>query len=86
MDKILLEVTSSALSKTYEFWVSKKQKISNVKQKIMQEISSYEKNSSLFGEGDGVFLYLNEQEKTVLAENLTVEEAGIRSGMKLLLI
>lgn len=86
MDKILLEVTSSALSKTYEFWVSKKQKISNVKQKIMQEISSYEKNPSLFDEGDGVFLYLNEQEKVVLAENLTVEEAGIRSGMKLLLI
>lgn len=86
MDKILLEVTSSALSKTYEFWVSKKQKLSSVKQKIMQEISSYEKTPSLFGEGNGVFLYLNEREKVVLAENLTVEEAGIRSGMKLLLI
>lgn len=85
MDKILLEVDCPATSKKYDFWVSKQLKVGKAAEKILQEIRGYEKNELLFGTGEDTLLYQC-RTRQVPPYQLTMEQAGIRSGDRLLVI
>lgn len=85
MDKVLVEISCPAISKKYDFWISKKLSMSQVKQKLIHEICSYEKNDDLFLEADKVILYFKDK-KSIVSENGTVEEVGITSGTCILMI
>lgn len=85
MDKILIEVNCPATSKKYDFWVSKQLKVGKAVEKILQEIRSYEKNELLFGEEEDTLLYLY-RTRQVPSYQVTVEQAGVRSGDRLVVI
>lgn len=85
MDKILIEVSCPATSKKYDFWISKKLPVVQAKQKLLQEISSYEKNDELFLNTENVILYMKESEK-IIVEHGTIEQVGITSGTCILVI
>lgn len=85
MDKILIEVSCPATSKKYDFWISKKLPVRQMKQKLIQEIGAFEKNNMLFSDAENIILYKKELEK-VIHETGTVEEAGITSGTCILII
>lgn len=85
MDKILLEIACPATSKRYDFWVSKKMRISSVKEKMMSEIREFEKNELIFRNESLVMLF-RENGDTIKNENVTIEQAGICSGDCLMLI
>lgn len=85
MDKILIEVACPATSKKYDFWVSKKLPVGKVQEKLIQEIRGFEKSNALFCDGDDIFLYSCSGQQ-VLAQGLTVEQAGIRSGDCLMML
>lgn len=85
MDKILIEVNCPATSKKYDFWVSKQLSVGKATDKIRQEIRGYEKNELLFGKKEDSLLYICRTMQVPFYQ-LTVEQAGIRSGDRLLLI
>lgn len=85
MDKILLEVFCVATSKSYDFWISKKMEIVKVKEKIIQQITLFEKNEELFSEDNDVFL-MGGTDADVFEETWTVEEVGLHSGDKIVII
>lgn len=85
MDKILLEVDCPATSKKYDFWVSKQLIVGKAVEKILQEIRGYEKNDLLFGTGEDTLLYLCRTRQTP-SYQITMEQAGIRSGDRLVVI
>jgi len=85
LDKILLEISCPSTSKRYDFWVSKKMKLCDAKNKIITEIREYEKNEILF-QDEGKVTFFCSNEKMLEDENQTVESAGIKSGDCLMLI
>lgn len=85
MDKILIEVVCPATSKHYDFWISRKLSIGKAKEKLMQEIQSFEKSENIFCDGENTFLYLCENGR-ILALQQTLEQAGITSGSCLMLV
>lgn len=85
MDKILLEVFCVPTSRTYDFWVSKKMPIFKVKEKILEQISIYEKNTELFTNTEQVF-FMDNGSSSILEENWMVEQAGLHSGDRIVII
>ena len=84
MDKVLIEIVCPGIGKSYEFWVPKSMRVGKLIQKLQEDIRMYEAHEELFTLGDMV-LYLCDQ-MALPDENLLVTEAGICSGMKLLLL
>jgi hypothetical protein len=85
MDKMLIEVFCVATSKSYDFWISKKMVLAKVKEKILEQIQAYEKNTELFQQAEQVFM-MEDTQASILEEAWTVEEAGLHSGDKVVII
>lgn len=85
MDKILLEVFCVPTSRAYDFWVSKKMPILKVKEKILEQISVYEKNTELFTDAEQIFV-MDTGSTNILDESWMVEQAGLHSGDRLVII
>lgn len=85
MDKLLIEVICPATSKTYDFWVSKKLDVKTGRKKIMQEIVAFEASNIIFSNKDTVFAF-SEDIDGVIDDNVTFEQAGLKSGDKIMLI
>ncbi|MEF9916844.1 MAG: hypothetical protein RR746_05720 [Lachnospiraceae bacterium] len=85
MDKVLVEVHCAAVSKSYDFWIPKKMRISKVIEKMVSDISQHELNNELFNYERQIFMYFYEQ-RIFLNPDQTVEEAGIVSGTRLMII
>lgn len=85
MEKILVEIIAPATSARYDFSISKKFRIREAMQKLIEEISQYEKAEALFPDSENIFLYEAKTEK-VLNRNDTFEEAGVKSGDVLMII
>ena len=85
MDKILVEVICPATSRHYDFWISKRMQISQVIEKLIAEIQSFEKTEILFYSKEKVCLYSKKRQKA-FSKNISVIQAGINSGDILMLI
>ena len=85
MDKILLEVFCIPTSRTYDYWVSKKMLLSKVKEKMLEQIVLYEKNNELFTDHEQIFL-MDASEENILEESWTIEETGLKSGDRLVIV
>ena len=85
MDKILLEVFCIPTSRTYDYWVSKKMILSKVKEKMLEQIILYEKNSELFSNRDEIFL-MDASEENILEESWTIEQIGLKSGDRIVIV
>lgn len=84
MTKLLLEVVCPATGKHYDFWISKKLRISEVIQKLIYEISYKENNPGLFGDVESIVLFSTKY--GVLDLRFTLSAAGICSGDTVVLI
>ena len=85
MDKILLEIICPATAKTYDFWISKKMSIEMVKQKVIDEIRNYEKNSNIFLDVSQI-MFFDEKGNVLKCEKMSIEQLSIQSGQRLMLI
>lgn len=85
MDKVLVEIVCPATSKEYDFWISKKMKVKNAIEKIAADIMQYELNDKLFDLEKMVVLYFYEH-RTLLNRELTMEQSGVCSGCRLMII
>lgn len=85
MDKILLEVFCVSTSKRYDFWVSKKMEIKKVKEKLIEQVESFEDNQNIFQNPEEIFMFRKE-DNSLLEESLTIEQASVKSGDQIVLI
>ena len=86
MDAYLLEVYCPANDKRYEFWLSKRMLILEATMRIAEEIKAFEQNNALFSlDHHTPNLYCREQQ-SLLAPQLTLQQARIESGLTLLII
>lgn len=85
MDKVLVEIICPATSKSYDFWVAKKLGARQAAVRIAKDIMLYEMNEELFDTGKGLFLYFYEN-RELLNQDYTMEQSGVRSGCRLMLI
>lgn len=85
MDKILIEVFCVATSRNYDFWISKKMNVAKAKEKIIEQISSYEENEDMFLDAEEIFM-MNSPGAEILEESWSIEEVGLHSGDRLVII
>lgn len=85
MDKILLEVFCVSTAKRYDFWVSKKMEIKKVKEKLIEQVESFEDNQNIFQNPEEIFMFRKE-DNSLLEESLTIEQASVKSGDQIVLI
>lgn len=85
MDKVLVEIVCPATSKQYDFWISKKMKVNSVIEKVAVDIMQFELNNSLFDLQKMIVLYFYEN-RTLLCPERTIEESGVSSGCRLMII
>lgn len=84
MYKILLEVICPATGKHYDFWISKKLRISEVIVKLVSEISAKEANPELFADIDTIILLSTKF--GALDLKLSIGATGLCSGDTVLLL
>ena len=84
MDKVLVEVICPATSRKYEFWISRRMTVKQAAIRIARDIMLFESNEELFDE-EGIFLYFYEN-RTLLNQEFTIGQSGLRSGCTLYLI
>ena len=83
MTKLLLEVFCPATNKSYDFWVSKKLTIAEVRDKFAYEIAHKEKSTDLFKDPERVLLFSTKF--GALDLRYTLAGAGLCSGDTLIL-
>lgn len=84
MYRLLLEVVCPATGKHYDFWISKKLRISEVIVKLAKEISAKEGNPDLFVDLDSIILLSTKF--GALDLKFTLGASGLCSGDTVLLI
>lgn len=85
MNKVLVELYCAATIKKYDMWFPKSVLIREVIQQVMEEIQAYENNSELFPDESSVMLYLYDRQ-TVLNVDYTVQQSGIVSGQRIMMV
>lgn len=85
MNKVLIELYCAATIKKYDMWLPKAMKIQEAIQQIIEEIRVFENNDELFMDELNLLLYLFERQ-TVLNPEYTVEQAGVLSGQRIMLV
>ena len=85
MKELLLNFYCPSMSKSYDFWVPKTMLVASVIDQICDAICEYENKENIFTKRDKLVLcsYLN---NTALPKAFSLEQSGIRSGDKLILI
>ena len=85
MDKVLVEVICPATAKSYDFWIAKQAVVKNVARRIAEDIMLFEMNMELFDlEKDLYFFFYENRE--LMNEVYTIQQSGIKSGCKLLIL
>ena len=85
MNKVLVELHCAATSKKYDMWFPKSMKIGEVIMQLIEQIEDYENNNELFQNPDNIMLYLYERQD-VLNRDYTVEQCGIVSGQRIMMV
>lgn len=85
MNQLLINVFCPPVSKSYDFWIPAKMKVQTAIDLLCDDICFFEENSNLFINRSELLLcsYL---EKKPLSPELTMAQAGIKSGDILALI
>ncbi|MBQ9233428.1 MAG: hypothetical protein IJ167_05260 [Lachnospiraceae bacterium] len=85
MNKVLIELFCAATIKKYDFWFPKSMLIKDVIHRIIEDIEDYENVESLFGDEENIMLYLDER-GVILNRDYTVEQSGITSGQRIMMV
>jgi hypothetical protein len=85
MEEVLVEVSCPATAKSYEFLIPKEMHAGAAMKRIAADIMGFEANDALFDSGDEVILY-DYDSRSVVNQEYTVLEAGIKSGAKLMIL
>lgn len=83
MNKMIVEVKCPATSKSYDFRISKKLSAAEGKEKILDEIRTFESNSGLMPQDVSLFCAGTGK---ILNGELTFSENGVKSGDTLMII
>ena len=81
--KILIEITTPGNGKTYELLLDDKMTVSAAKEKIIEQIQSFEDGCIAFDEGVALFAPIS---RTRLPDYRNLRKAGLKSGHKLYLL
>lgn len=81
---LLVEVEAPVFSQVYDFKIERKEKAGKVLSDIVTKICQKE-GCNLGGEEENVLLWDREQER-ILPRDWTIEECGIKTGTRLLLL
>ena len=81
--KVLAEVVTPGNGKTYDFVLDDKLTVGAAKEKIMQQISTFENDGIKFSEHASLF---SASLGTQLPDNRNLRKAGFTSGQKLILL
>lgn len=84
MDKVLIEIICAATEKKYDFLLPTQMSVKMALNKIMDQIMIFEENNELFIEKE--YILIEKENKDVLNESFTLEQAGISGGNCLILI
>ena len=85
MNKVLVELYCAATIKKYDMWFPKSMKIREVINQLIEQIEDFENNNELFQNTDKIMLYLSES-RDVLNRDYTVEQCGIVSGQRIMMV
>lgn len=85
MNKVIIELYCAATIKKYDMWIPRAMKVQEVIKQLIEEIRVYENNDSLFSDEEHILLYLYER-RTVLNRDYTVEQSGIVSGQRIMMV
>lgn len=85
MEKIIVEIICPALSKSYEFRISKRLSVSEGLEKIISEIQGIEQNEMIFSK-DAVLSLFCKRLNCILNTDMTFAENGVKSGDTLMII
>lgn len=85
MDKVLVEVICPATSKSYDFWIARQMTAGQAAARIAEDIMLHEMNDELFPDKDRIFLYFYEN-RALLNKEYTIEQSGVRSGCRLMVV
>jgi len=81
--KILIEVTTPGNGKTYEIKLDDKLTVGVAKEKILEQITSFENGCIDFAEGVAMFAMST---RSKLDDSDNIRKAGVRSGHKVFLL
>ena len=81
--KMMIEVTTPGNGKTYELIMDDKLTVGAAKDKIKEEIRSFENGCIDFDEGAALFATAS---RTRLPDNRNLRKAGVKSGHALILL
>lgn len=85
MKQLLINVFCPPVSKSYDFWIPPKMQVGTAIELLCDDICQFEGNDSLFANREELLLcsYL---EKKALPPELTLAQAGVKSGDRLALV
>ena len=87
MNDVLVEVVCIATIKKYEFWLPKKGLIVDAIKKIAEEIMLFENNDSIYsGEAMNDLVLVVASTGDILNKSYTINDSGIMSGDKLIVV
>ena len=81
--KIIVEITTPGNGKTYELVMDDKLTVGAAKEKIAEEIRSFENGCIDFDEGASLFSTVT---RSRLPDNRNLRKVGVKSGQKLFLL
>jgi hypothetical protein len=81
--KILVEVKTPGNGKTYEIMLDDKLTVGSVKEKIIEEITSFENGCISFGDAPALF---SAASRTRLPDHRNIRKAGFCGGQTLILL
>lgn len=85
MEKIIVEIRCPALSKSYEFRISKRLSVGEGMEKIISEIRGIEQNEMIFSKDTSLSLFCKRL-NCILNTGMTFAENGVKSGDILMII
>ncbi len=84
-DSVIIEISCPATSRAYDFVICRQMKISDVIEKVSDEIMEFEVNKSLFTDVNLLELF-SEFYKSSLDKSLKIYDYNIKSGCRLMLV
>jgi len=81
--RIMLDITTPGNGKTYELMLDDKLSVGAARDKIVEQIQSFENGCISFSEGAALFLPAS---RTRLPDNRNLRKAGVRSGQQIFLL
>lgn len=79
-----VEVMCPSTSRSYDYKIPPSMKVSDIKKRIINDIRLYEGLSDLFSDEENVGIYC--EDKCRLGDDITLSNAGVKSGDRLMII